>query len=182
MLRVRDRNDLAAFALLAGRWRAPLRRFFAALLAPPGPLAAADDLVQETLLRLWTTRAAYAPTGRFSSYLFQIGKHFWLNERAKALRRAPLLGGWADIEIVAPPATQPEAVLLERLRRDRISAAIALLPPRYHDVFTLSHLSGLKYAQIACQLGVPVGTVKSRMAEAVRRLRQTLSEEDEEQR
>jgi RNA polymerase sigma-70 factor (ECF subfamily) len=51
------------------------------------------------------------------------------------------------------------------------------LPLLYRDVFTLSHDEGLRYAQIAARLAIPVGTVKSRMAEAVRRLRAALNEE-----
>ena len=43
----------------------------------------ADDFVQETFLRLWLARSRYEPTGKFSTYLFQIGKHYWLNQRKK---------------------------------------------------------------------------------------------------
>src|SRR5881398_3599355 len=79
MLRARD-GEAAAFHELVRRYRAPLRRFFAALLADRSQ---ADDYAQETFLRLWLARERYVPTGKFSTYLFQIGRHYWLNQRKK---------------------------------------------------------------------------------------------------
>jgi RNA polymerase sigma-70 factor, ECF subfamily len=180
MLRVRDTDDGEAFAELAGRYRGPLTRFFAALLPDP---ALADDSAQETLLRLWLLRARYQPTGRFSAYLFRIARHYHLNQReryrARTIREFSTEDDNGGLEIQSPPRRQPEAVLLERLEQARRERAVAGLPERYRVVFVLSHWERLRYAEIACQLGIPVGTVKSRMAEAVRRLRQTLEENDE---
>lgn len=176
MLRARE-DDAAAFHELVRRYREPLRRFFAGLLADRSQ---ADDFVQETFLRLWLSRGRYEPTGKFSTYLFQIGKHYWLNQRKKF--RPELLaiddpdGAW---QVGSGPVTQPHAILLERYRAARIRRAVADLPEHYRAVFEMSHFDGLKYAEIGCRLGIPVGTVKSRMAEAVRRLRQALAPEDE---
>ena len=175
MLRARG-GDVTAFHDLVRRYRAPLGRFFAAL---SGDRSQADDFVQETFLRLWLARGRYEPTGKFSTYLFQIGRHYWLNQRKK---QRPEVG--IDLEDGAVPlfqlaVNQPEAILLRRYRDARIRWAIAGLPEHYRLVFTMSHFDGLKYAQIACRLGIPVGTVKSRMAEAVRRLREALAPDEE---
>lgn len=174
-------GDMDAFAELADRYRGPLRRFFAALLADPGP---ADDFAQETFLRLFQTRARWQPTGTFSVYLFQIARHYYLNQRERYQSRArheyPLesTGNDAGIELALPPRTQPEVILLEQLERERRRRAIDSLSDPLRTVFVLSHFEGLRYREIAEQLGIPEGTVKSRMAEAVRRLRITLSESD----
>ena len=183
MCRVRDDSDMVAFQEIAARYREPLRRFFAALLPDASQ---ADDGAQETLLRLWLTRERYAPTGKFSSYLFQIARHYLLNQRTRHGYRSrheaqapPADYGGEGIEIIAPPTTQPERILLERMEQARMTGAISELPEHYRAVFTLSHFDGLKYAEIACRLHIPVGTVKSRMAEAVRRLRETLSMSEE---
>jgi len=154
-------------------FRGTLRRFFASMLADRSQ---ADDFVQETFLRLWLARSRYEPTGKFSTYLFQIGKHYWLNQRKK--QRLEVSFDHLDevLDVAALTTTQPEAVLLRSYRDRRIRRAIAALPDHYRAVFEMSHFDGLKYSEIACQLGIPVGTVKSRMAEAVRRLRQSLTE------
>jgi RNA polymerase sigma-70 factor (ECF subfamily) len=79
MLRVQE-GDVAAFQQLVTRYRDPLRRFFASLLADRSQ---ADDFAQETFLRLWLARDRYEPSGKFSTYLFQIGRRYWLNQRRK---------------------------------------------------------------------------------------------------
>jgi RNA polymerase sigma-70 factor (ECF subfamily) len=174
MLQVRE-GDVAAFQQLVSRYRDPLRRFFASLLADRSQ---ADDFVQETFLRLWLARGRYEPTGKFSTYLFQIGKRYWLNQRRKF---RPEVSDDVDGELTVRTLShlQPEMLLMQEYRAARIRRAIAALPPHYRVVFELSHFDDLKYAEIGSRLGIPVGTVKSRMAEAVRRLRQTLVAEDE---
>jgi RNA polymerase sigma-70 factor, ECF subfamily len=171
MLRTKD-DDAAAFRELMNRYRAPLRRYFASLIADPSQ---ADDLVQDTFLRLWLSRRRYEPTGRFSTYLFQIGKHHWLNQRKKF--RSEMVTQALDEAgpLAAPAATQPQAVLLERHRDAQVRRAIAALPEHYRVVFTLCQFDGLRYAEIADRLGIPIGTVKSRMSQAVRLIRQALT-------
>src|SRR5829696_6807734 len=77
MLRVRD-GDLEAYRLIVERYRRRLQRFLAAMV--PGQ---ADDAVQEALLRLWLLREQYEPTGRFSTYIFQIARNHALNVRKR---------------------------------------------------------------------------------------------------
>jgi RNA polymerase sigma factor (sigma-70 family) len=157
--------------VLALRYRAPLRRFLAAMLPDA---SAADDAVQETLLRLWLLRERYEPTGRFSTYLFQIARNHALNARKR------MNGEMRRTVEPSPPADLPEEALLRRERAERVEKAIRALPALYRSVFLLSHREGLRYADISARLSIPVGTVKSRMAEAVRRLRAALSPEERE--
>jgi RNA polymerase sigma-70 factor (ECF subfamily) len=179
MLRVRGNDDAEAFALLSSRYRTPLKRLFAALLPDASH---ADDFAQETLLRLWQSRSRYEPTGKFSAYLFQIGRNYYLNQRLRYRERLVQeisSESTSGVEILsASPHTQPEIILLERLGTARLQRHIAELPSIYREVFTLSHSDGLKYAEIAERLGIPMGTVKSRMAEAVRRLRAEIPREE----
>jgi RNA polymerase sigma-70 factor (ECF subfamily) len=172
MLRARA-GDVEAFGELVWRYRGPLRRFFGSVLADS---TQADDCVQETFLRLWTSRARYEPTGSFAAYLFRIGRHYWLNQRKKY---RPKLVELSDTSPSALAVSQPESIVLERLRQARIRRAVAALPGHYREVFELSHFAGLKYHAISERRGIPVGTVKSRMAGAVRRLRRELVEEGE---
>lgn len=175
MLRVRE-SDVGAFRELVGRYREPLARFFYVVLADRSLV---DDCVQETLLRLWSSRARYEPAGSFSAYLFQIGRHYWLNQRKKVstdLSRAAL----HDPELwLEDGQSGPEAEALNADRARRIRRAVAELPERQRAVFELCHFEGLKYGEIAATLGIPEGTVKSRMSEALRRLRRTLDLDEE---
>jgi RNA polymerase sigma-70 factor (ECF subfamily) len=170
MLRVRD-SDIEAFRALVSRYREPLRRYFTSLVADPSQ---ADDFAQETLLRLWATRERYEPSGKFSTYLFQIGKYYWLNERKKFRLESRSCSDTDLTMAPAAPATEPENITLERLRRERIQRAVNALAEPYRQVFSLCHEEGLPYGQIAERLQIPVGTVKSRMAEALKRLRRAL--------
>src|SRR5213596_1446933 len=108
MLRVKA-GDVAAFRMLVYRYREPLRRFFAAVL-PDRSLA--DDCAQETFLRLWVSRERYEPAGRFSTYLFEIGKRHWLNERRRL--RPATEPEEAAATTPADPREQPERLLLRR--------------------------------------------------------------------
>ncbi len=175
MLRAKA-GEATAFHELARRYREPPRRYFAALIADASQ---ADDFAQETLLRLWLARRSYEPTGRFSTYLFQIGKHYWLNQRRKFRPISSLDSLDETLLIDARPASQPQTVLLQQYQNRRIRRAIAALPEHYRLVFTLCHLEGWRYAEIAERLGLPLGTVKSRMAAAVCRLRRALTADEE---
>jgi RNA polymerase sigma-70 factor (ECF subfamily) len=175
MLRAKG-DDAAAFQELVLRYREPLRRYFASLTVDP---AQADDFVQETFLRLWLSRRRYEPSGKFSTYLFQIGKHHWLNQRKKFRPEVGLEPLDPSVSLAAPAVTQPQTVALLRLRDRQIRTAIARLPEHYREVFTLCHFDGLQYREIAQRLCIPIGTVKSRMSQAVRLLRAALSPEGE---
>jgi RNA polymerase sigma-70 factor (ECF subfamily) len=164
MLQVRQ-GDLEAYRRLVQRYRDPLRRFLAAMLPDR---ASAEDAVQETLLRLWLLRERYEPTGKFSTYLFQIARHHALNVRKRLDGEIRHLASTASDGV---QAETPESALLKQEEAAGVEAAIRSLAPLYRTVFLMSHRDGLKYAEIGARLGIPVGTVKSRMAEAVRRLR-----------
>src|SRR5436853_520177 len=117
MARVRE-GSLEAFDELARRWRKPLLRFFYSLTWNAED---AEDDVQATLMRLWRARERYTPCGKFSTYLFQIAKRYWLNERAS--RPAPP----APLETLTelPGLTHrdfhhPEGHFLARYRNSRV--------------------------------------------------------------
>ena len=187
LMRRVQQNDTKAFALLCARYRPGLRAFFVSLL-PTGSQNAADDMAQETLLRLWLARHKWEPTGNFAPYLFQIGRHYFFNQREKVRRRAAceisvdaLVSGEnpeSGLVLRGAAKAQPEAVLMERWEAARVQYAVNQLPPRLRAVFVLSH-DGVSQKEIACRLQIPVGTVKSRLFDAVRRLRACLSDETE---
>jgi RNA polymerase sigma-70 factor (ECF subfamily) len=175
-------DDEAAFAELMRRYRSRLTRFFHDLCRDS---ALADDLFQETFIRLWRARKGYLPTARFSTYLFEIAKNLWISERTRWKRRAECRSLDDDppdaLEVACRDITgSPEASLLLRERNQRIAAEVEKLPPDLRLTFILARFQGFKYREIAAMTGAPEGTVKWRISEAKRRLRENLQDLQEE--
>lgn len=181
MMFVKD-GDYTAFDELYNRYSGPIRRF---LFSLTWDRDVAEDYLQEVFLRLWRARDRYEPTGRFSTYLFQIAKNYYLAQARKAKARSEEFSlahvdrnGFKPFEnLRVNQQIEPEVHLLEEYRKLGIRRAIASLPERQKLVFVMSHLEDMKYAEIAEVLGIAVGTVKSRMFAAVGSLRTMLKEE-----
>jgi RNA polymerase sigma-70 factor (ECF subfamily) len=168
MVRVQA-GDSQALAALIERYRGPLYAF---LWRRAGD--GADDLFQESWIRVSRARDRFDRSRRFSTWLFQIANNLcrdrWRRLEAKrrafdALREETRATG-AD---AAPAPTLPaDRSLIERLD---------VLPDRLREVLVLRHYHEMSEAEIAAVLGIPRGTVKSRLHAAVRAARALLEEE-----
>ena len=175
-------SDFAAFDELYNRYSERLRRFLFSLTWDQDT---AEDYLQEVFLRLYRARDKYRATGRFSSYLYQIAKNYYLCQRRKMKARCPEVSltsedrnGFRPFESIrANERIEPEVHLMEDYRRFRIRRVIGCLPEGQKMVFVMSHFHDMKHAEISEALGIPVGTVKSRMFAAVNTLRALLKEE-----
>lgn len=163
MLRLRG-GDRAAFEELYGLYQKPLVNYLFRLC---WNRALAEDLLQEAFLRLWKAAPTYQPTAKVSTYIFRIAHNLFLNEAAK--RREKALER-ADAEMRADPSSD----LNRREVQSAVQKAIEALPDGERECLLLSEYNGFKYAEIAEVLGIPVGTVKSRMFSAVQRLKEAL--------
>ena len=172
-------DNLDAFDQLYARYSRPLMNFFYQMCFDR---TASEDYLQETFFRVWRARATYRPIGKVSTWLFQIAKNYWLNEREKLKRRpfntaiggddhAAGFGDVADARRSAQPTDAARASEFE----DAIRRATAELSEKLRIVFVLARHQGLPYAEISRVLDIPVGTVKSRMALAEKNLRRSLS-------
>jgi RNA polymerase sigma factor (sigma-70 family) len=171
MARVEE-GDEVAFNRLLARHRPAVYQFLRSLFADPGR---AEDGAQETFLRLWLARHRYRPEAPLRSYLFRIARNYFLNR----VRDEPeVLAPEVEPSCDRDPAPLPDDLLVARYRLWRIRRAVASLPAHHRLVFTLAHDEALSYAEIAQILEIPVGTVKSRMAAAVRMLRERLPREE----
>jgi len=177
-------GDRAAFEELYARFGRPLLNFFFQMCYDR---TASEDYVQETFLRVWRARAGYRPIGKVSTWLFQIAKNYWFNEREKMKRRPfhAVAGGdealsrWANVADPSADTTPEGAARAEEVER-AIAAAIESLSDKLRVVFVMARYQRLPYAEIAEILDIPVGTVKSRVALAEKNLRTRLSEYLEE--
>ena len=169
MLRVKQ-GDEDAFGELMRRYRRRLASFFYSLCWNADT---AQDWAQEVFVRLWLARGRYEASGRLKSYIFRIARNHWLTVlRKRKCRPEPMFLA----EMWQPETSESglERLLIKRYEDRRIKSAIADLPEHYRLVFVLSHFQDMKYSEIAEVLEIPVGTVKSRMSSAVRKLREWL--------
>lgn len=135
----------------------------------------ADDLTQETLVTVWHKAALYSPEkGSVSSWVFTIAR----NLRIDRIRRQR---SWQELteehaETLPSDDMAPDERVSERQRQLRVQEVLKGLPPDQVEVVTLAFIEGLPHSEIAAQLGLPLGTVKSRMRLAYDKLRAALGE------
>lgn len=157
-------GDRGAFAELVRRYQRPLLNFFRRVGAR---MDEAEDLVQETFLRVYAYRERYRPSGKFSSFLYVLARHAWADFARKGAR-----GPKADMEALAGSAV-PGGHSRTDARLD-VQEALGSLSEKLRMVLVLSIYQGLKQEEIAEALGIPVGTVKSRMHLALKRMKELL--------
>lgn len=164
MARVRQ-GEQSALELLFARWEAPLFAFFYRLGCPP---AAVEDLAEDVLVALYRQRYRYDPGRPLAPWLFGIARLVWkdyVRRRGRELARTTSLEDAADV-----PAREagPEASAEIHEQAGRIRRAVERLPEELKETFLLRHYHNLGYEEVAEALGVPLGTVKWRIHEAVR--------------
>jgi len=137
-----------------------LRRYARALV---GDRAASDDLVQDTLERAWTKLHLYRRGTDLRAWLFTVMHNVHVN-RVRAMRPTDPLDD--DMPELAQRATQGDALVVRDLDR-----AISALPVAQREVLLLVALEDLSYEETARVLGIPIGTVMSRLARAREKLR-----------
>jgi len=166
-----------ALALLLERFQRPL---FSFLYHRIGDAAAAEDLLQELLVRVWRGLDRYESRGRLSAWLFTIARRLASDELAKrGTRRAePLDDDASQAQAALEPGPGPEAQAASSLARARIEAAVAALPEEQRETFLLREYGGLSFAEIAEVQGCPLGTALARMRYAVVKLRKALEDLD----
>lgn len=130
----------------------------------------ADDLVQDTLERAWSRAGLWQGVGDMRSWLFSI-MH---NLHVDALRRGRLDTVDLDDMAVEVPVAAAQA---ERLALRDLQRALLALPEDQREVVLLVALDGLGYAEAAQALGIPIGTVMSRLSRGRQRLRQLMVQE-----
>jgi len=142
-----------------------LRRYARAML---GDRAAADDLVQDTLERAWSRFAQWRPGSDLRAWLFGI-MH---NLRVDQLRRGALSTlSLDDGDGIGADDVPTRATQADRLEVMDIEAALRQLPDEQREVLLLVALEEMSYAEVAAALGIPAGTVMSRLARGRERLR-----------
>lgn len=166
---IAERSDREAFAALFRHFAPRLKTFF---IRTGMRANHAEELAQETMLKVWRKAASFdAGKAGVSTWIYTIAR----NLRIDQLRREPPVAlPDEDPSDIAELPLSAEDILLAAEREQLVRTALQSLPSEQADVVRLSYFSDKPHSEIAAELGIPIGTVKSRLRYAVTRLRSSL--------
>jgi RNA polymerase sigma-70 factor (ECF subfamily) len=164
-------GDRDAFHLLVQRWERPVFAFLLRMLGSPEE---AQDLCQETFLRVIGSATSYEGRGQFRSWLFRIAG----NQARARLRRSKILS-WLPFDQDRPHPPSPEPDIQQELEaRDTVQEvrqAIARLPERQRRALVLKQYHDMKYSEIAESMQLSVPAVQMLLHRAMQALRKEFS-------
>jgi RNA polymerase sigma-70 factor (ECF subfamily) len=169
LYRVASERDRAAFAEIFDHFAPRVKSF---MMRKGASAELAEDLVQETMIAVWSKAALYVPErGAASTWVFTIAR----NLRIDRLRRESA-AHFSDLEdFDAPSDDVPGDEAMNRSQEDsHVAKALAQIPPEQRELLILSYVDDVPQSMIAERLNLPLGTVKSRMRLAYRRMRKLL--------
>ncbi len=178
MERIRD-GDQQAVADLVRRFQHELLGFF---YHQCWDQLVAEELAQDVFVNVYRSRARYQPTAKVRTYLYRIAHNLWIDHirRQKHHMSIDAEMGERSLKLAdilkAPGSPDPEEETRDNEIRTRLQESLEGLPEGQREVFVLANNHGMKYQDIAEVLGIPEGTVKSRMHNAVRALRDDLQD------
>ena len=163
------KGDTQAFDAIFRTWYGPLVGTAERMLRDR---AVAEEIVQDVMLELWRRRETLAADGSAQAYLFQATRNRVLNHlrHLKIEQRSE-----PDIRGESSSTPRADAELAHEELSVAVQEAVQSLPDRCREVFELSRVHGLKYAEIARELGISVKTVEAQMGKALRTLRERLA-------
>ncbi len=168
-----------AFAELVTRYKAPLLNFFYRLM---WDRQLSEDFCQEVFCRVFRHRKDYVPAASFATYLYRIGRNLWI-DRYRSLRNNPGTtsldaeaggSGRAMGTVLAGAGLDPSHASEVEDEMRRVRRALDSLAPDLRETLVLVKYQGMKYAEAAQVLGVPVGTIRSRIHAAIEQVRKVL--------
>jgi len=166
-------DDASAYRELIERYHDDLLRFLTRMV---GDRAAAEDIFQETFLQVHISASTFDTSRRFRPWLFTIAANKARDMLRKKNRRktvelsAPIRKsepGSSFIDLLEVDVPAPDEAMDTAERDEMVQRALNQLGPALREVLLLAYFQRLSYAQIAEDIGIPLGTVKSRMHSAV---------------
>ncbi len=169
-------GDRDAFGTLVLRYQARIVNLARALAADDGE---ADDLAQETFIRAYKAIGRFRGDSTFRTWLYRVAVNVITSHLKSRSRRWKRWGASvdehpSDTDVRAPGHVAASSTSIDEdvARRELIDRALASLSPDMRVAVTLRDVHGFDYAEIAAMLGVPIGTVESRIFRARQRLRE----------
>lgn len=159
--------DRAAFELLVRRYQSPLRNFLRRLARDD--VARADDLAQETFIKVYASIGTYRAQAKFSTWLYRIAYNTFLNDQRGRVTESEF-----EESLHAPAEDTAQSAGNEV----DVNNAIRHLTDRQRAVFDLYYRKGMTHEEVTIALDIPLGTVKSDLSRGIERLRQVLTKRE----
>jgi RNA polymerase sigma-70 factor (ECF subfamily) len=134
----------------------------------------AEDLAQAALLKAWRRRETFDGRASARTWIFAIARNHW-RDRLRKKRSAPRMDEMLPESSVTKPSAAPDAAAARGEFRRAVARAVERLPGPQREALALRESEGLTFAEAAAVLGVPVGTVKTRVRRALLKLADELS-------
>lgn len=168
-------GDTEAFNILVDRYKNRLLNFVYRFVKD---YDVAEDIVQETFLRVFRKRRDYKAIANFSTWIFTIAGNLAKSELRRRKRWRFLSIDATDEEEksfdIQDPGMRPDRITAVRMLNESVQDSIDKLQSKYKEALILRDIEGMSYQQIAEIIGVPVGTVKSRVNRARLKLQKKL--------
>ncbi len=170
---VSERRDREAFQELY-RYYAPRLKSF--MLGQGTDALLAEEAVQETMVKVWRKAALFDPKkASASTWIYTIGRNVRIDMLRKSFRPEP---DYNDPAFTPDPVPLASEKILKDQQGSSLKAAIAELPPEQIEILKLAFFMDKTHSQIVEDLNIPLGTVKSRIRLALKRLRSALGENE----
>ena len=183
LIRALQEGRRDAFDVIVDRYSGQLNNFIYRIV---GDAATAEDLLQETFIRLWTNRHSYREIAKFSTWLYTVAGNLAKSElRRKRIRRFVSLSSGGERSLdgeeertfeLSDESADPEGDYQRRFINKRVEEEIKKLPILFKEVIILRDIQELSYEEIGSILKIPLGTVKSRVNRARQRLQTKLQD------
>jgi RNA polymerase sigma factor (sigma-70 family) len=168
LLRVRDSQDRAAFAVLFRHFAPRVKGFLIKSGASP---SLAEEVAQEAMAVLWQKAHLFDPArASVATWVFTIARNRRIDALRKSRRPEPEDLPWGP----EPERDQAEALEMQQ-ETDRLGDALARLPEKQRVLIERAYFGDLSHSEIAAETGLPLGTIKSRIRLALERLRHHMS-------
>lgn len=165
------KGDLKSFETIFKRHYAPITRYASSIVRDPN---IGEEIAQEVFMYIWEKREQIELHSELKSYLFSSAKNKCLNYLKLEL---PKQQAMTDLSGIAGMSENTMTTDDTQLLKRKIQYAIDQLPEKCRNIFVLSRYGGLTYAEIAEDLELSVKTVENQMSIALRKLKESLSEE-----
>ena len=175
-----DKGDNHAFSHLFARYREAIMQFY--MQRTQGNVENSRDLLQETFIKVFLNIGRYNPRFTFGQWIYTIARNTFIDYVRKRrdefmVERYPV----GEMQSSTPVSTvaSPEESFIKSQQRNRIEECLSKLPVKYRTLIELRFYKEYSYEEIATELNIPIGTVKTQIHRARGRLCRLITEGDE---